>query len=65
MLNSQVENFFRDALDYPWETLMFADRQGVPTVRFEIEFRNPSKLGDLLRFDLGWRGWGAARSICA
>ncbi|WP_209427423.1 thioesterase family protein [Pararhodobacter sp. SW119] len=52
ILNSQVENFFRDVLDYPWEKLMFADRQGVPTVRFEIEFRNPSKLGDLLRFDL-------------
>ena len=58
ILNSQVENFFRDRLDYPWERLMFQDRQGVPTVRIEIEFRNPSKMGDLLRFDLSVRRLG-------
>ena len=58
ILNSQVENFFRDRLDYPWERLMFQDRQGVPTVRIEIDFRNPSKMGDLLRFDLSVRRLG-------
>jgi 4-hydroxybenzoyl-CoA thioesterase len=58
ILNSQVENFFRDRLDYPWERLMFEDGRGVPTVRFEIEFRNPSKMGELLRFDLNVRTLG-------
>jgi 4-hydroxybenzoyl-CoA thioesterase len=58
ILNSQVENFFRDALDYPWERLLFEDRNGIPTVRFEIEFRNPTKLGELLRFDLAVRRLG-------
>jgi 4-hydroxybenzoyl-CoA thioesterase len=58
ILNSQVENFFRDRLGYPWEKLMFEDHKGVPTVRFEIEFRNPSKLGDLLSADLTVRRLG-------
>jgi 4-hydroxybenzoyl-CoA thioesterase len=60
ILNSQVENFFRDRMGYPWEKLMFEDLKGVPTVRFEIEFRNPSKLGDLLQFDLTVRRVGQA-----
>jgi 4-hydroxybenzoyl-CoA thioesterase len=52
MLNSQVENFFRDALGHPFERIIMAERHSVPTVHFEIDFRQPSRLGELVRFDL-------------
>lgn len=52
MLNSQVENFFRDVLDYPFERMVLADGNGVPTVHFGIDFRHPSRLGELVRFEL-------------
>jgi 4-hydroxybenzoyl-CoA thioesterase len=58
MLNSQVENFFRDVLDYPFERMMFSDRHAVPTVHFEIDFRHPSRLGELVRFELAVRRLG-------
>ncbi len=58
MLNSQVENFFRDVLDYPFERMMFGDGHAVPTVHFEIDFRHPSKLGELVRFELAIRRLG-------
>jgi 4-hydroxybenzoyl-CoA thioesterase len=58
MLNSQVENFFRDVLDYPFERMMFDDRHAVPTVHFEIDFRHPSKLGELVRFALAVKRLG-------
>jgi len=58
IINSQVENFFRDALEYPWERLMFEDSQGVPTVRIEIDFRNASRMGELLRFEMAVRRLG-------
>jgi 4-hydroxybenzoyl-CoA thioesterase len=52
MLNSQVENFFRDALGYPFEAIILRDRNSVPTVHFEIDFRQPSRLGELVRFEM-------------
>jgi 4-hydroxybenzoyl-CoA thioesterase len=58
MLNSQVENFFRDVLDCPFERMMFDDRHAVPTVHFEIDFRPPSRLGELVRFELAVRRLG-------
>ncbi len=58
MLNSQVENFFREALGYPFEQMMFVDKHSVPTVHFEIDFRAPARLGELLRFILAVRRIG-------
>ncbi len=52
MLNSQVENFFRDAMAYPFERMILAEKHSVPTVHFEIDFRAPARLGELLRFSL-------------
>jgi 4-hydroxybenzoyl-CoA thioesterase len=58
MLNSQVENFFRDAMAYPFERMILAERHSVPTVHFEIDFRAPARLGELLRFALGVKRLG-------
>jgi len=52
MLNSQVENFFRDAVNYPFERMILAEKHSVPTVHFQIDFRAPARLGELLRFTL-------------
>lgn len=57
MTNSVVENFFREALDYPFARLM-AEGMGVPTVRVEMEFRAPSRLGEVLEWTLQVRRIG-------
>lgn len=51
MTNSVVENFFRDVVGYPFDAMM-ADGTGVPTARVETDFKVPSRLGDLLDWDL-------------
>jgi len=52
MINSQVENFFRDVLQHPFEQVIMVERHGVPTARLEIDFRAPARLGEVLRFEL-------------
>ncbi|RNF35998.1 acyl-CoA thioesterase [Paracoccus methylarcula] len=51
MVNSMVENFFIDEVEYPFARMMAAG-QGMPTVRLEIDFRKPSRLGDRLEWQL-------------
>jgi 4-hydroxybenzoyl-CoA thioesterase len=51
MTNSVCENFFREEVGHSYHAMM-ADRTGVPTVRLEADFRAPSRLGDLLDWDL-------------
>jgi len=58
MLNSMVENFFRDRLDHPFERITMEEGHGVPTVRLETDFRAPSRLGDLVQFTLTVTGLG-------
>ncbi|MCC5971921.1 MAG: acyl-CoA thioesterase [Pararhodobacter sp.] len=60
MINSMVENFFRDRLEHPFERITMIEGHGVPTVRLETDFRAPSKLGDLVRFSLTVTGVGRA-----
>ena len=60
MINSQVENFFRDVLERPFEQIILAERNGVPTARLEIDFRAPARLGEVLRFELTIEGVGRA-----
>lgn len=48
MLNSVIENFFRDVLEAPWERVTTEEGHGVPTVRLETVFRAPSRLGEVL-----------------
>ncbi len=52
MINSMTENFFRDRLHYPFERIVMEERQSVPTVHLEIDFRAPSRLGEVIRFSL-------------
>lgn len=59
MLNSVVENFFRDAVGYPFEAMMAAG-EGVPTARTEVNFHAPSRLGEVLDWRLSVRRLGRA-----
>ncbi|MDM7932194.1 thioesterase family protein [Tabrizicola sp.] len=51
MTNSVCENFFREIVGYSYHAMM-ADGIGVPTARIETDFRAPSRLGDLLDWEL-------------
>lgn len=46
MLNGLVEDWFREAMDYPFEA-MHSD-SGVPTVDIKTQFKSPAKIGDIL-----------------
>jgi 4-hydroxybenzoyl-CoA thioesterase len=52
MTNSVVETFFADVLHYPFRRISLEEGCGVPTVRIEIDFRAPSRLGDRVEFVL-------------
>ena len=51
MMNHVVENFFRDVAGYPFERMVAAGN-GVPTARVEVDFRAPSRLGQVLDWTL-------------
>lgn len=46
MLNSLVEDWFREALQYPFETMHHDS--GVPTVDIKTQFKSPAKMGQVL-----------------
>ena len=58
MTNSVVENFFREAMDYPFARMM-AEGVGTPTVKLEMDFKSPSRLGEVLDWALEVRRLGA------
>jgi 4-hydroxybenzoyl-CoA thioesterase len=51
MTNSLVENFFAEAVGRSFAAMMAAG-QGVPTARLEVNFKQPSRLGDRLEWSL-------------
>ena len=51
MLNSVIENFFRDIAGHPFEAMMLDDT-GVPTARVEMSYAAPSRLGEVLTWRL-------------
>ncbi len=51
LLNGVVEDWWA-SMGVPWRTLFGERRIGLPTVRFEVEFRAPAFLEDELRFML-------------
>jgi 4-hydroxybenzoyl-CoA thioesterase len=51
MINSVVENFFRDVVGRPFER-MLADGTAVPAARFEVDFRAASRLGEALDWSI-------------
>jgi 4-hydroxybenzoyl-CoA thioesterase len=60
MTNSVVENFFADVLHYPFSRITLEEGRGVPTVRIEVDFRAPSRLGEKLHFTLAVTRVGGA-----
>ena len=58
MLNSVVEDWW-GTMGLPWKTLFGERRIGLPTVRFEADFKAPALLGDELRFTLAIRRIGS------
>lgn len=57
--NHMAENFFAEVLGRSYARII-ADGDGVPTVRLECAFRQPSRLGD--RLDMTLRVAGVGRS---
>ena len=57
MINSVCENFFREAVGRSFAE-MILERQGVPMVRIETDFQAPSRLGEVLNFQLTIRRLG-------
>jgi 4-hydroxybenzoyl-CoA thioesterase len=51
LLNGVVEDWW-GSMGVPWKVLFGQRRIGLPTVRFEVDFRAPAFLGDELRFSL-------------
>jgi 4-hydroxybenzoyl-CoA thioesterase len=51
MTNSVVENFFREVAGHSYAAMMDAG-QGVPTARLEVDFHAPSRLGEVLDWQL-------------
>ena len=51
MINSVAENFFKDVVRESFAD-MVASRHGVPTLRVETAFHLPSRLGEVLDFQL-------------
>lgn len=62
MANSVIENFFLEVVRYPFARIM-AEGLGIPTVRAQMDFRAPSRLGDRLdwRLQVGDLGRASAR----
>lgn len=52
MVNQVVEDWFAGPLGCSFKALHLDQGMGVPTARFETEFRKPSRLEEVLRFSL-------------
>ncbi|MBY4896267.1 thioesterase family protein [Cupriavidus sp. AU9028] len=52
MLNDLVEDWFGEALQWPFATMHGADRAAMPTAEIQCRFVAPSRLGDELRREL-------------
>lgn len=51
MTNSTVETFFREVAGHSYAAMM-AQREGVPTARLEVNFHAPSRLEEVLDWQL-------------
>lgn len=52
MVNGVVEDWFADELDCSFATMHRERNQGLPTVSVDCEFVAPSRIGDVLDFEL-------------
>jgi 4-hydroxybenzoyl-CoA thioesterase len=54
------EDWFREAVGYPFQNMVTRDRRGFPIVKLEAEFMRPSRLGDEIAFEITVRSIGAS-----
>ncbi|MGN8554251.1 UNVERIFIED_CONTAM: acyl-CoA thioesterase [Microbacterium sp. SLM126] len=52
MLNDFIEDWFADALDWPFDAMHGAGHAGVPTATLDCRFAAPSRLGEQLTREL-------------
>lgn len=52
MLNAAVEDYFESAIGVSFAEMHRGQGLGVPTVKLEVDFKAPSRLGDRLAFEL-------------
>ena len=52
MMNDVVEQFFRDAVGWPFSQMHAKDRRGVPAVTAKLDFKSPGRLGDRIDWQL-------------
>ena len=52
MLNQVMEEWFDRELGYDYRSMTIRDKNGVPAVHVEADFKSPSDLGDLIEFTL-------------
>ena len=50
-----MEDWFAEALGYPFAQMLGEDQAGTPAMRIDARFHRPSRLGDELEFQLGVR----------
>ncbi|WP_420406344.1 acyl-CoA thioesterase [Nisaea sp.] len=52
MINLTIEEWFRCGLGWDFHHMHEIDDRGIPTARIEVEFKAPSRLGDVLDWSL-------------
>ena len=52
VMNDLVEDWFAQALGRSFKDIYESEADGVPLLKVEASFANPSRLGDMLRFAL-------------
>jgi 4-hydroxybenzoyl-CoA thioesterase len=58
MINSVVEDWFCDGLDYGFDQMIRNDGYGVPLAHIDVDFNAPSQLSDMLVFSLSLKSAG-------
>ncbi len=64
MINSVVEEWFEDVLGHSFASLHMDQKKGVPTAGISVDFRAPSRLGEVLTFTLTPGPLGRSRIPC-
>lgn len=52
MINSVIEQYFRDHVGYSFGRMHLKDHRGIPTAKIDATFHAPSRLEDLLAFSI-------------
>ncbi len=52
MLNDFIEDWFAEALDWPFDAMHLSGHAGIPTAELQCRFVAPSRLGELLTREL-------------